>query len=40
MVVEYALCRFRAYLIGSPNENVIITDHLPLLGVFNVTRNG
>ena len=40
MAVDYALRRFRTYLIGSPRENIIITDHLPLLSVFNGKRSG
>ena len=38
MTVDYALRRFRDYLIGSPHENILITDHLPLLSVFNGRR--
>ena len=40
MAVDYALRRFRTYLIGSPRENVVITNHLPLLSVFSGKRNG
>ena len=40
MAVDYALRRFRTYLIGSPRENIIITDHLPLLSVFNGKKSG
>ena len=29
MALDYALRRYRTYLIGSPHENVIVTDHLP-----------
>ena len=35
MAVDYALHRFRTYIIGSQYENVIAADHLPLLSVFN-----
>ena len=38
MAVDYALRRFRTYLIGSQHENAIATDHLPLLNVFNGKR--
>ena len=40
LAVDYALRRFRTYLIGSPRENIIINDHLPLLSVFNGKRSG
>ena len=40
MAVDYALRRFRTYIIGSQYENVIAADHLPLLSVFNGTRSG
>ena len=40
MAVDYALRRFRTYLIGSQHENAIATDHLPLLNVFNGKRSG
>ena len=40
MAADYALRPFRTYLIGSPQENVIVTDHLPLLSVFNGKRSG
>ena len=40
MAVDYALRRFRTYLIGSQHENVIVTDHSPLLSVFTVKRSG
>ena len=31
MSVDYALRRFRTYLIGSQHEIVIVTDHSPFL---------
>ena len=38
LAVDYALRRFR-YCVGGPSTT-IITDHKPLLGVFNSTRQG
>ena len=32
--------RFRSYLLGSPNEIVVITDHFPLITIFNGKRSG
>ena len=40
MVVDFALKRFRSYLVGAPNDTIIVTDHHPLLRVFNGKRNG
>ena len=40
MAVDFALRRFRLYLVGAPNDTIIITDHHPLLSVFNGKRNG
>ena len=40
MAVDFALRRFRQYLIGSPTPAIIVTDHRPLLGVFNGCRSG
>ena len=40
MAINFALRRFRSYLVGSPNETVIITDHSPLVSIFNGKRSG
>ena len=40
MAVDFALRRFRQYLIGAPTPAIIVTDHKPLLGVFNGRRSG
>ena len=39
MAVDFAM-RFRLYLVGTPNDTIIVTDHHPLLSVFNGKRNG
>ena len=38
--VDLALRRFREYLIGSPRVITIVTDHKPLVPVFNDRRHG
>ena len=38
--VDYALSRFRNYIIGSPKEVIVVTDHMPLCSVFNGSRTG
>ena len=40
MAIDFALRRFRSYLVGSPNDTVIITDHSPLMNIFNGKRSG
>ena len=40
MAVDFALRRFRQYLVGAPNPAIIVTDHQPLLSVFNGRRSG
>ena len=40
MAVGFALRRFHLYLVGAPNDTIIIPDHHPLLSVFNGKRNG
>ena len=39
MAIDFALQRFRYYLVGGPIVN-IITDHKPLVPIFNDTRSG
>ena len=38
--IDYALYRFRHYLVGSPKTVTVVTDHMPLCSVFNGTRTG
>ena len=40
MGVDYGLSRFRNYLVGSPEVNVVVTDHKPLVSIFNGRRRG
>ena len=40
LAVDYALLRFRNYLIGAPNTITVVTDHMPLCSVFNGDRTG
>ena len=37
--IDFALCRFRNYLVGAP-QVLIITDHKPLCPIFNSLRQG
>ena len=38
--VDFALRRFREYLVGSPTPITVVTDHKPLFSIFNGRRNG
>ena len=38
--IDFGLRRFREYLVGSPEKIIVITDHKPLLSVFNGRRKG
>ena len=40
MDIDFLLRRFHSYLPGSPNETVVITDHFPLISIFNGKRCG
>ena len=40
MGVDFGLRRFRNYLVGAPDAVTIITDHKPLLSIFNGKRSG
>ena len=40
MAVDFEFRIFRLYLVGAPNDTIIVTDHYPLLSVFNGKRNG
>ena len=35
MAVDFALRRICLFLVGAPNDTTIVTDHHPLLCVFN-----
>ena len=35
MAVDFGLRRFRNYILGAPDTITIVTDHKPLLAVFN-----
>ena len=39
MAVDFALRRFRLYLVGASNDTIIVTGHHPLLSLFNGKRN-
>ena len=38
--IDYALYRFRNYIVGSPSTITVVTDHQPLCAVFNGNRTG
>ena len=38
--VDYGLTRYRNYLLGSPQVTMVITDHKPLVSIFNGRRKG
>ena len=40
MAVDFGLRRFRNYILGAPDTITIVTDHKPLLAVFNGNQNG
>ena len=40
MAIDFSLCRFHSYLLGSPNVTVVSTDHFPLISIFNAKRSG
>ena len=40
MGADFVLRRFRHYLVGSPDETTVVTDHKPLSGIFNGNRPG
>ena len=40
MAIDFALRRFRSYLVGSPSDTLIFTDHSPLINIFNVKCSG
>ena len=38
--IDFGLRRFREYLVGSPHTVKVITDHKPLVPIFNKNRKG
>ena len=38
--MDFGLCRFREYLVGSQHEVKVISDHKPLVPIFNKNRKG
>ena len=38
--VDFALCRFRYYIVGAPDVITVVTDHKPLCSIFNGKRKG
>ena len=38
--IDYALYRFRNYIVRSPSAITVVTDHQPLCAVFNGNRTG
>ena len=38
--VDYGLTRYRHYLVGAPDPTVVVTDHKPLVSIFNGRRKG
>ena len=38
--VDYGLVRFRNYVVGAPDTTVVVTDHKPLVPIFNGKRPG
>ena len=40
MGIDFALRRFRNYLVGSPDQIEVVTDHKPLQNIFNGNRKG
>ena len=40
MGIDFALRRFRNYLVGSPDQVEVVTDHKPLRNIFNGNRKG
>ena len=40
MGIDFALRRFRNYLVGAPCEVIVVTDHKPLVPIFNGSRKG
>ena len=40
LAIDFALRRFRHYIVGDPKEVTVVTDHKPLISIFRNTRRG
>ena len=40
LAIDFALRRYRNYLVGAPEPQIIITDHKPLVSIFAHRRHG
>ena len=40
LAIDFALRRYRNYLVGAPQPQIIITDHKPLVSIFANSRHG
>ena len=40
MAIDFAQRRFRQYLVGSPNPAIVVSDHKPLISIFNGKKRG
>ena len=40
MNIGFSRRRFPSYLLRSPNESVVITEHVPLISIFNGKQSG
>ena len=40
LAIDISFRRFRSYILGSPNETVVIMDHFPIISIFNGKRSG
>ena len=40
MALDFGMRRFCNYIVGSPKEIILVTDHKPLCSVFNGKRQG
>ena len=40
IAIDFSLHRFRSYLLGLPNETVVITNHFPQINIFNGKLSG
>ena len=40
LAIDFALRRFRQYIVGDPKVVTVVTDHKPLISIFRNTRRG
>ena len=40
LAIDFALRRFRHYIVGDPKDVTVVTDHKPLISIFRNTRRG